>query len=90
MLAGYVSTLMDASPTSRLPGWSTSFVGLLGGSGAITRVGSGDEQADDELEGKVDISALPHAKILRDATEAVEAISALLEESGNGWLAGAR
>lgn len=89
--AGYISTLSETSPINRIPGWSTSFYGLLGGSGALTGVGTGeDEKGEEVADVSIDVTALNQVKILREAIEAVEVLSVLLEESGDAWLAGAR
>ncbi|UZJ56362.1 hypothetical protein CBS101457_005682 [Exobasidium rhododendri] len=88
-LAGFVSTLTEASPISRLPGWSTSFYGLLGGNGALTGVGTGGDEKEEEQDASIDVADLNQAKILRDAVDSIQALSILLEESSNRWLTGA-
>jgi hypothetical protein len=82
--------LTETSPISRLPGWSTSFYGLLGGSGALTGVGSGQDEAEDGRDISINITDLEQMKIIQGAVDAVQALSILLEESSNKWLAGAR
>ena len=89
-LAGRVAALTDTSPVSRVPGWSTSFFGLLGGSGSMASVGSGEDEKEEEATSSIDMSQLNHDKILADAAEGIEVVSVLLKESGNPWLSGAR
>jgi len=56
----------------------------------MTGVGSGEDEKEEEQNARLDVSALNHVKIVHDAVEAIQALSILLEESGNGWLIGAR
>lgn len=89
-LAAHVSALTASSPTNRIPRWTTSFYGLLGGNGVMTNIGTGQDEKGEEIDASVDIASLDQVKIIDEAIEAVEAISILMEESGNEWLSGAR
>lgn len=89
-LAGHVSILTDGSPISRIPGWTTSFHGLLGGGGVLTNVGGGQADTEDDVEASMSISDLNQTKILEDAIEAIQVGSLLLEDSGRRWLASER
>ena len=89
-LAGHVAILTNSSPVSKIPGWSTSFHGLLGGGGVLTNVGGGQAEPEDDVEASLDITDLNQNKILADAIEAIQAGSLLLEYSGRRWLASER
>lgn len=80
-LAAQIAALRPASPTSRVPGWTTSLHGLLNaGPGGFTETGTaGTIDGEEEEVGAVPIEPdqLDQRSIRLEACEAIQAISAL-------------
>lgn len=88
-LASHIMALNQASPTQSVPGWSTSFHGLLGGGAGSLNLGDtgNASTAEEEFEEQtsVDITKLNYESIRREASEALSAVS-LLTQGISNWL----